>query len=193
MADHARRALRIAAARDGRAGRGLGEAPTLQHGDAQLAFEKAEGRLGDGRRGAEGEAEALQRVARLRVFLRARDHGVVDARDAEVDGRADVEKIRVQTIEIAAARVVDHQQGAVPEGHQPFEERAETVVPGEIAEEDVFVRDVPHRGDGGLLGEGVPVGQLDALRVAGGAARIEEEGDVLLAGLRDVDRTGILQ
>src|SRR5205814_9439763 len=43
MADHARRALRIAAARDGRAGRGLGEAPALQHRDAQLAFEKAEG------------------------------------------------------------------------------------------------------------------------------------------------------
>ena len=53
------------------------------------------------------------------------------------------------------------------------------MVPRKVREEDVALRDVPHRRDRRLLREHVPVRQLDALRRTAGSARIQEERKVL--------------
>src|SRR6185295_5329397 len=96
MTDDARDAALVAPG-DGRAGRGLRQAPALEDGDA-VGFEPAEGGLAHWRGRAEGEPQRKQRLAGLAVLLRPAHEPVVDAGHREVDAGADFAKVADQDL-----------------------------------------------------------------------------------------------
>ena len=101
------------------------------------------------------------------------------ARDAEEQRGFEQAPVVDEPLHVPATPVIEAQLAAVVQRHESLEQSTEAVMPGQVAQEDVLVVDIPDQRNRLLLGDDVAMAQLDALRWARGAGGIHHHGEII--------------